>query len=274
MDFLSSRFADYLARPTNAHTDALASALTTAPSFAMEAALLRRWAEHGAHATILDAGHWAARRVHIGPTLPPPIAGELWFDPCEVTTMVVLPARSWISVRPVARWQFAGFLKRASTRKREAREPMAVSPLDPTRILVGDEIQPVLRATISEAALYSDWFGKLGSNELDWAAALRVPAMLSALWRHDGKEWVGGDSQLEMYAALEKSDLEQELDYRAMVEAEDDRFFGAWDVPGDIAFRTAVQIREGLRTAPLLHQGPIELLDANDRGRWVVTTHT
>lgn len=73
----------------------------------------------------------ATKRVYVGPTPPDAPAGAFWFDSCELSPMLLVPAyvypedrdqlapeaearlakeSSWLALRPVARFQYAAFL--------------------------------------------------------------------------------------------------------------------------------------------------------------------
>jgi hypothetical protein len=244
----------------------------------LDAALLRAYGERGPHATTVgdEGGRWAGRRVHLGPLPPSPSLGELWFDPCEAAAMLVVPdvpeestrtwapsaradwrpERSWIALRPVAKWQFAGFLRCAKIEKRPYRGRLLVRPLDEKRLLSGDEREPVTSACLAEAALYWTWFGKRGALQDDWEAARRLldDDAYRALWGAPGREWAGGLAEEDAFAAITPDAVD--IDYLDELELERDeppaarRFFGAWEAPGGVALRTALAVRDGLRVAP------------------------
>jgi hypothetical protein len=84
----------------------------------------------------------------------------------------------WLALRPVERWQFAGFLEVAWTRG--GRKAGDFHPMDGKRLLAGPETEPVTRVLRDEASLYTQWFGKLVPSRIDWqlAAESLDPAQL------------------------------------------------------------------------------------------------
>ena len=148
----------------------------------------------------------------------------------------------WLALRPVERWQLAGFLEVAWTRG--GRKVGDIHPLDGKRLLAGVETEPVTHVLREEASLYAQWFGKLVAGRIDWQLAAESidPA---GLWGSVGREW--GDEEWEgVYSVTELDTLELEDDLP------EDLLFRAWEAPADVGFRTIVNHQFGLvtETAP------------------------
>jgi hypothetical protein len=197
----------------------------------LEAELLMDWTSETVATETGDG-----RRAWVGPTLPKqPEPGDLWLDVVEAMPMVHTPAPGWLALRPVARWQFAGFLENARTKG---------PALDRQRLLNGPETDPITRVLREEASLYAQWFGKLVAERIDWQLASDFidPA---ALWGPVPREW-SGEEWDDVYGVtdLDTLDLEDDLP--------DDLIFRAWEAPDDVTFRTIVPHRHGLitETAP------------------------
>src|SRR5215218_435079 len=101
----------------------------------------------------------------VGPTLPSSAkTGDLWLDTVELMPMVFFTRDSgepfgWLALRPVERWQFAGFLDLtwAGAFRRRIGD---LKPMERGRLLAGEENGPVTHILRDEAALYAMWFGK------------------------------------------------------------------------------------------------------------------
>ncbi len=197
----------------------------------LEAELLMDWTG-GTIATETGDG----RRAWVGPALPPdPAPGDLWLDVVEAMPMVHTPDPGWLALRPVTRWQFAGFLATART---------TGPALDRERLLTGPEAEPITRVLREEASLYAQWFGKLVADRIDWQLASDTvdPA---TLWGPVPREWSGEEWEgVHGVTDLETLDLEDDLPEHLL--------FRAWEAPEDVTFRTIVPHRHGLitQTAP------------------------
>jgi hypothetical protein len=210
----------------------------------LEAGLLMDWTG-GIHPTETDDG----RRAWVGQVLPPDAKpGDLWLDVVEVMPMLYVPRAGnasplgWLALRPVERWQFAGFLEVAWTRG--GRKAGDFHPLDRSRLLAGPETEPVTRVLRDEASLYAQWFGKLVPSRIDWQLAAEVldPA---PLWGAVPREW-GGEEWEDVYSVTELDTLELEDDLP------EELIHRAWEAPDDVGFRTMVGQQYGLitETAP------------------------
>jgi len=280
---LSKLFSDWLCTPGDRRVavSPLSAALEHA-GYAVEARLLAAYAANGAHSVTLPPGPapWDGRRAHIGPELPPAGPGELWLDTVEIAMMALLPGEpieqfasearhqwlphsNWFGLRPVAGWQYAGFLANAQIDQDRtsaaAGEPEGLRLLDPTRLLPEEETLPVLHATFIETSAYRGFFGKRVVERSDWVDAVQLFGREQArsLWTPGAREWAGGVFDLEVFAAIELDEIE--VEDREVFEAEEDnpppaaarRFFGLFEAPPKgAAFRSTVDPRDGLRTGP------------------------
>ena len=203
---LAALFRDYLFRD-RAHgpARALASALRQ-EGCALQGALLDIYLEGATTPDFVPPGHgvWTGNRVFLGPTPPEqPLAGDIWFDVCELSPMLLVPREgcagrsrdelelsteqsefySWLSILPVADWQFAVFRELAPTRG---------SLLAP-----GFEVASAPRAaagvTHGEARLYCNWFGKGLAGLFDWQLTVHAFAdpIINAMWSGLPREWAG-----------------------------------------------------------------------------------
>lgn len=265
---LRACFRHYLEAMAGEPRAAMARALD-ARGYTAEATLLRHHGEHGPDRLRLDHGAWAGRIAHVGPRVPVGEAGDLWFDTCELSLMVLVPrppeeiaklspvhlARltpfvSWLAVRPVARWQFAAFVDVAR------REPVAqayqppFALLDPARLATGDEAASATRLTCTEAGLYLFWFGKQMPAQDDWQAATR--ALPAAPWGEPPREWAG-ESYFAEELMVAVSPTTVDTDPREAMDVDDPAarmIYGEWDAPDDVTFRSAVSTQVGLRLEP------------------------
>lgn len=90
-------FVDYLRAGTAAgREDAIASVLAYVESD-FHANMFLAWCS-GKPETRADGYLWLDNRVLLGPTLPEGNIGDLWFDTCELVTMIRLE-RTWFSLR-------------------------------------------------------------------------------------------------------------------------------------------------------------------------------
>jgi formylglycine-generating enzyme required for sulfatase activity len=120
------------------------------------------------------------------------VAGQLWFDTCELAAMILVPREplgddwhpdairrwtpfvGWLSLRPVAVWQYRAFLALAKFRPREIAS-IHFKTYDPARIFDDDdEARPVTRLTCVEAKRFADWMGKQLPEQDMWQAARRI----------------------------------------------------------------------------------------------------
>ena len=103
----------------------------------------------------------------------------------------------WLALRPVERWQFAGFLAVATLRG-AGHKVGDVRTMKPERLTDGPETGPVTRVLRDEASLYAQWFGKLVADRTDWqlvAESHRSRDALGRRGRRVGRRGVGGRVQ-------------------------------------------------------------------------------
>lgn len=265
-----------------------------AAGYRVEAYLLARW-DGGVMLTEirLDDVVWSGRRAWVGPVLPAqPEAGEIWLDVCELVPMLLLPREppddpseyapgvlerltpfvSWLSMRPVERWQVAGLLSVARIAPREVQITSPVRPLDRERLLAGDETEPATRALPGEATLYATYFWKGLASREDWEAARAalVPEELAALWGPLRREWNGAVTE-DIYSVVtpETIDVDPEEAYEEDPElrAPDRILYGEFEGPADVGFRTGINTQIGLRTGggQQLAMLDVQLRDRADR---------
>ncbi|MEJ7731874.1 MAG: hypothetical protein WKG00_22020 [Polyangiaceae bacterium] len=188
--------------------------------------------------------------------LPPADAGngDLWFDPVELTTMVLVPASAdlspdvagWLALRPCAVWQLRTFM-RVGKVVRAPSTPKAY--LDPRRLEGLPGRAPATGLWHDEAIAYAHWFGKTlaGRFHLEAAVAFLSPVQLDAilpeglsLW--DGAEYSEGKREAVSRAQLAAGGDDDDND--------DDDALGEWARRPDIGFATFVRTRSGLMTEP------------------------
>lgn len=291
---LTDRFVEFLrARDDAAALAALAGELEHA-GHVLEGVLLERWGAGSAVTQVdLEDYVWSGHRAWIGATLPEaPAAGDLWLDVCELVPMILLPRQiegdpseyapgvlerltpfvSWLSLRPVAKWQFGAFLELARLARHRVQIEPALRTLDPERILAGSELEPVTGVTPDEAALYATWLGKGKADLDDWraAAACLRPEELGALWGPLRREWAGAvDDGLYVVVTPETLDVDPDeaLEADPELQRPDRLVYGELEAPEDVGFRTSVSTQLGLlrATADPLSILDVQLLDVLHR---------
>lgn len=228
----------------------LADALDEA-GFAREAFLLDHHARHGTVPTLLQvAGDpFSGRRVQCGSREPAGAqAGELWFDVCELSAMVLVPnrppdadwapdavarwtpERGWLSLRPVSGWQLAAFLGQ---------------PIDAQR-----EAAPVTGVRADEAERCAAWLGKSLPQQVMWQCAEALfPGALEALWGTPLREWAGWfgeDRRIAVSLPTIARDLGDEADGMEPPRPDLRMLFDEHETSPEIGFRTAVDAAVGL----------------------------
>ncbi len=214
---------------------------------------------------LVQEGPWAGRTAHVGSRLPAGQGGDLWLDTCELSLMVLLPrdeaelsllppgprARltpfvAWMSLQPVARWQFGAFLDLARWEPVWQPKPPPFPFLDPARILDGPESGAVTRITCHEAGLYAFWFGKGMTSQEEWEEAARY--LPQSLWSEPACEWAGSSSfDDEVFVAVSPETVN--VDPRETDDEENAHprmLYGNYVAPDDITFRTSVSTQYGL----------------------------
>ncbi len=240
-----------------------------------EAELWRAWCFRAStHA--IAAGPWAGRQAHIGPR-PPALAavGELWFDVCELSAMIHV-GRAWLSTRPVAGWQMAGFLAAAELVEREVQVAPPYQAFDAARV-AGAGTQRITNVSEGEATLYGWWFGKGLPHLFDWRGAeSSLPGTaMRELWQRSSREWttnrLADDEAARVFVTpstiqwkpdqVAEEEQERPESRRAMIRGELTR-------DPEIGFRTAVVIQTGLLTHVSSWQAipePVRLVSLVDR---------
>lgn len=277
---LVARFTEYLeAGAGEAKAPALAAALR-ADGYRLEGELLARagWTEGAA-----DAGVWSRRRVFVGRRPPSDAAvGELWLDAVEVVPMVLVeepargsarpPRRVWMSIRPVARWQFRAFTAAAPLVRREVQVAPALAPLDPAR-LDGDDAAPMTDVTFGESCLYAWWFGKSLAFTNQWQGAERSLSAeeLAAMWAPGVHEWgdYGNDedARVRISADTWREDPDEHSGGSEDEDGDDAMIVGAYEHRRDTGLRTAadVELRASGDVGNLPTMEPIALASAFPR---------
>lgn len=271
---LTEQYIDYLGRRGDrAAMRAMADALA-AGGHGSEAELLHRLAAEGPGRARLawPDSPFDGLEVALGETLPQRAdIGDLWFDPCELATMILVPRMpdedegekdgpaepyAWLALRRVAQWQYAAFLRLSARRQRTVQIRPPFPLLDPERLVGGPEDAPVTRLTCGEATMYARWFGKGLPSQLiwQWAARFVPPPAFSALLSGLSGEWAG-------YSGIDEGlcevvtrhnlwlDPQEEADQAQVAAPERRLLYGEWDRPAEVGFRTAVLCQIGLLRA-------------------------
>jgi hypothetical protein len=168
------------------------------------------------------------------------------------------PFVGWLSLRPVAGWQFAGLLDVAPLAARVVQLEPPVPTLDRARLVPAAEDQPVRGALADEAMLYATWFGKGLANYETWQAATATltPEELAALWGPLAREWA--DSVGEGVRSVISRETADDPRDRYEDDPDEDSFYGDFAAPEDVGFRTAVSSQLGLGTYV---DDPLSVLD-------------
>jgi hypothetical protein len=268
---LTEAYVAYLRDPV-AGQGVLVGALAGA-GYALEAGLLRQARSGRLVATHVDLpGAWAGHRAFVGAQLPAQAAaGDIWLDTLEVMPMILVPDEplepdvrysaafvtrhdplyAWLALRPVAAWQFGGFLALAPIAPRVAQVDPPFRLLDPARILRGAASRPVSDLTAGEARMYAGWFGKgLAGQYARRLAARYLPAAeATALAGQAGREWAGlfaEGIELAVAPATLERDAQEEYESDAEPEGPSRMLYGEWAHAVDIGARTSVLRQTGL----------------------------
>ncbi|HEV7554529.1 MAG TPA: hypothetical protein VGO00_03680 [Kofleriaceae bacterium] len=158
-----------------------------AASGELEATAWAAWCR-GETTAEIKSGPWFGRTLWFGSQLPKADEGDVWFDVCELATMIRLE-RAWVATRPVSRWRVRAFLAAASIEPREVQVEPPYVALDPSRLAAGPEREPCTDITAGEATLYAWWFGKSLPHTLDWESAVDALPNAIGLWGDVRKEW-------------------------------------------------------------------------------------
>jgi hypothetical protein len=245
--------------------------------YGLEGSALSRFVDLGSHEAFISLPNDAAPRpCWTGPKPPESLhAGQIWMDTLEAMPMILLPAeppdpneryspealarfrpfRAWMALRPVANWQFGAFLVVALFCRRAATLDPPFRPFERERIIRSPETNPVTGLIADEAILYANWFGKTISSEFEWQAAQRFlgPDGAERLWQVPRREWTGRYNQgVNTAASPENLNLDWVEEYDRDDPPPSQRiFYGEWEAPRDITFRTAVSTDYGLLRRPV-----------------------
>lgn len=156
---------------------------------------------------IVEEGSWRGRRAWIGPQLPNTSEpGQLWFDTVEIMVMVSLPREppgddwlpeaieqwtpllGWLSLHPVAVWQYQAYLTLA--------KPSMAAAVSERISRDVDETAAVRCVTGFEAYAFVAWMGKWLSDQLSWQAVHEKMGeeTFRLMWGNSIKEWCAYDS--------------------------------------------------------------------------------
>jgi hypothetical protein len=272
---LTDVYAAYLQDRVNPATQAALCTGLEGNGYTLEAAMLRLYWAHGPAWTQVPPNNdpWTGHRIFLG--MQPPdnsAAGDLWFDPLETVVMTLLPAEGplpgeryapealarmmpfvgWMAVRPVPNWRYATFLHIAKLQMRVVQLTPPLLFLDPTRILHGNPTDPVTSLTCPEALLYASWFGKGVCEQDEWQAVTRLSSQSLAddLLGSLRCEWAGAYSE-GIYAVVTPFNIHKDWD-ELYEDAgwRQEMFFGEWEAPPRVVFRTNVLYQFGLLKNP------------------------
>ena len=284
MTTLTQAYAAHTAGNGDASTLA---ALLRHHGYLLDAQLLDHWAAGSSETTVdVDGLVWSGRTARLGPQLPTQrAAGDLWFDPLEVTTSILLPREfeeeysaeirerltpyvGWLALRATAVWQLSGMLEVAPLKRRVVQYDLPTPTFDAERVLAAPEDTPARAVMADEAGLYAAWFGKSIARAEYWQAAVATLSVeeLAALWGPNEREWADFINE-GVHATVSRETVGVDL-WDAYDENPDgELFFGDFATPADVGFRTAVSTQTGLRTAvrDSLSVLDVELAHALDR---------
>lgn len=272
---LTDAYVGYLQDQANPATRAELSNALEKYGYILEVKLLREYEANGSgwSQILSDDSPWKSRRIFLD--LQPPdeaAAGDLWFDPLEIVPMLLVPAEGpvpgeryapealarmqpyvgWMSLRPVANWQYAAFLRMARLEPRIVQLSPPLLLLDSKRILQGKPSDPVNRLTCPEALLCASWFGKGLCGQDEWQAAARLlhRSLWEEMWEPLRREWAGAFSE-GVYAVATPSNVVKDWDeFFEDPQSRKEMFFDEWQAPLEVGFRTAVQYQFGLLKQP------------------------
>lgn len=163
----------------------------------------------------LDDCIWSKRKAWISSHLPTDASpGDVWMDIIEMTPMILIPTPpaevaewskellnrlhndtnyGWVSLRPVANWQFMAFLELVVIENYDSQVPPPFQVMDTTRIIGKKEsCSEVVNTIKSESDAYSLWFNKLISDPILWEYTYNFLTQreFDFLWGITKKEWV------------------------------------------------------------------------------------
>ncbi|WP_322779203.1 hypothetical protein [Frankia sp. Cas4] len=256
---LAECFARYLRDLANKNSvDALIAALDS-NGLLLERDLMQthRGSQAGWVPTPKSAGVWNGRRCWLGwypPNLNEVSAGDLWFDPVEISLMIIIPrspadlaelaalpprflARQtpfagWIAIRQMAVWQAVGYSLLTGHDLRIDTEASS-----PAAAVAG--VSPALAQDVSL------FFGKGTCDPEYWEATHEAFSKneLADLWREDAPEH-GGEENSGFWIVVERADAMAGLPWTQPADG-----FPYLDEPfpaPGVRFRTAVSTQIGI----------------------------
>jgi len=249
-------FSRYLRNGARADGAAAVAALLEAQR-PFEAEALNRFARTGAGWFEARTGAHRGNRVYVGAIPPQSEVGAVWFDTCELVTMVLLPAyvdladrddlapeaierlarqSTWLATRPVARFQYGAFLDVA---------PIEAASFDRDRTLAGDPLEPVTHVACGQASAYLSWFGKGFPHESPWLAAAEHGL---DLWETPAREWAGGAAFDDDYCvALSPDTLGTDpQDTEGVTDPVRRMLYRHDEAPAEVTFRSSVLVQYGV----------------------------
>jgi hypothetical protein len=223
---------------------------------------------------VVGVGPWAGRAIYVGRYPPRDSAlGTLWFDTVELVAMVLVetpsyrddrpPWRHYLSVRPVAVWQFRAFLSCATFVERYLQLQPRRAAFACARAADGNERMSMTDMLHGEAQMYANWFGKGILPHGSWRdAGPQLGTAADALWPSDlpagWGEWAGYGTQEETRIIVHRNSwridpneldslFEYDDDNRPYMTSSDSSHFA------EVGFRTAASAPPGdLANAPIL----------------------
>jgi hypothetical protein len=210
------------------------------------------------------------RKVWLGCGLPVGAeAGDLWFDPLELSVMTLLPREpfgedvdprilarltpfvSWMSLCPVAIWQFNAFLELAEIQIIESHGEWDNELFKRDRPASKNETTILSGFSSVEAKTYANWFGKGVADQEDWQAIHQhfPNDIFRLLWGEEDHIELGGFFEEDYVILLREDTIFQDLDDEWDNEpelGEKSMFIGKSQPLNAVFFRTHVSTQIGL----------------------------
>lgn len=220
---------------------------------------------------------WSKRKAWIGHHLPINASpGDIWMDIVEMTPMILIPIPleevaewskellerlhndtnfGWVSLRPVANWQFSAFLELAVIESYDSQVPPPFPVMDTTRIIGNSEVcSDVVNIIKREASIYALWFNKFTADPVSWEYAYDFLTQdeFYSLWGNTKREWINDfiDETTSVICTPEtalfnvsdglESEDKSSLDLAKTLICDEWRFFNS------VTFRTSVSSQVGL----------------------------
>lgn len=253
---LSELYIELLRTRDPSHGSVLAGALKT--SRPLDAHLLDRFAREGTGSVTIGEGSWRGRTAWIGSQLPKTSeSGQLWLDTIELTVMVSVareppaadwapeaikrwtPLLGWLSLHPVAVWQYNAFVTMTKG-----------APLRALRDV--EEMAPVTSVTPLEAHHFARWMSKRLPERFLWESVHeRMTDSFDRIWGTSVKEWFGWPEpdEDEAFALSPKTIYEIPSEQEEPVPPARRMRYSCNHRSPDISFRTAVFTEVGLQSS-------------------------